>query len=66
MTDIDREQAWISAALLRGSNPKVWRRDRLGYPVYKRSYGKSTRYGWRVVTRTDGGDGLGSVEAIGR
>lgn len=45
-------KAWKNAAgtrIIGRNNPKLWRRDRLGYVVYISAFGRYSEFGWRVV-----------------
>ena len=33
---------------MRGKDPDLYRKDKLGNPMYKPSYGKSTQMGWKI------------------
>lgn len=43
--------AWARAATIRGKSPDQWRRDELGNPCYKPSYGTKGEFGWEIDHR---------------
>ena len=40
--------AWDKARPVRGKNPNLYRRDRLGNEIYKPAYGTNGEKGWEV------------------
>ena len=38
--------AWGNAKPIRGKNPNLWRRDKLGNQIYKPAYGTNGEQGW--------------------
>lgn|SRR5208337_438071 len=44
----NREWAWEQASKIRGENPNLWRRDEMGNPIYKPSYGMGGEVGWEI------------------
>ena len=47
----DIEWTWEQAKTIRGKNPNLWRRDEMGKPMYKPSYGTEGEVGWEVDHR---------------
>ncbi len=47
----DIEWAWDQAQTIRAKSPNLWRRDEMGNPVYKPSYGKGGEHGWSIDHR---------------
>jgi len=47
----NREWAWEQASKIRGENPNLWRRDEMGNPIYKPSYGMGGEVGWEIDHR---------------
>ena len=43
-----REIAWDKARPIRGKNPRLFRRDRLGNEIYKPAYGMQGPKSWEV------------------
>ena len=43
-----KESAWGKARPIRGKNPNLYRRDRLGNEIYKPAYGKQGPKSWEV------------------
>ena len=51
VTKSDIEWAWKQAKPIRGKNPNLHRRDELGNPRYKPSYGAGGEMGWQIDHR---------------
>ena len=47
-TKRQREIAWNNAKNIRGKNPNLFRRDRLGNEIYKPAYGRQGPKSWEV------------------
>lgn len=45
------EGAWERASTIRNKDPDVWRRDEMGNPIRKGSYGTNGEFGWEVDHR---------------
>lgn len=45
------EDAWSRAAKIRDKSPEVWRRDEVGKPIRKGSYGTEGEHGWEIDHR---------------
>jgi hypothetical protein len=51
VTKSAKEAAWDRASKMRGKNPDQYRRDELGNPMFKQSYGKASDMGWEIDHR---------------
>ena len=47
-TNDQKQKAWKNAAVVRGKDPDMYRKDPYGNVMYKPSYGKSSEMGWDV------------------
>ena len=47
-TNRQKQIAWENARRIRGKNPNLYRRDRLGNEMYKPAYGTNGKKGWEV------------------
>jgi len=43
-----KDKIWEKAKKIRGQDPTKYRRDPYGKPMYKDSYGKSSKMGWEI------------------
>jgi 5-methylcytosine-specific restriction endonuclease McrA len=43
-----KDDVWDKGQKMRGKDPDLYRKDKLGNPMYKPSYGKSTEMGWEI------------------
>ena len=43
-----KDDVWDKGQKMRGKDPDLYRKDKLGNPMYKPSYGKSTSMGWEI------------------
>ena len=67
-TNDQKQKAWENAAIIRGKNPDLYRKDPYGNVMYKPSYGKGSQMGWDVdhITPTSkgGSDGTRNLQAL--
>ena len=57
-TEEARQKAWEKARVVRGKDPRKYRKDRFGNCMYRHSYGKHSPMGWQVdhwIPRSKGG-----------
>ncbi|MGB4655469.1 MAG: HNH endonuclease signature motif containing protein [Bacteroidales bacterium] len=47
-TDKRLDQIWEKGSTIRGKNPDLYRKDKYGNTMYRRSYGKTSKMGWNV------------------
>lgn len=43
-----KDEVWEKGQKMRGKDPNLYRKDKLGNPMYKPSYGKNTPMGWEI------------------
>ncbi len=43
-----KDDVWEKGQKIRGKNPNLYRKDKLGNMMYKHSYGKNTPMGWEI------------------
>ncbi len=43
-----KDQVWEKGKKVRGKDPDLYRRDKLGNEMYKPSYGKTSEKGWNI------------------
>lgn len=43
-----KDQVWGKGQKIRGKDPDLYRRDKLGNEMYKPSYGKASEMGWEI------------------
>lgn len=48
ITEKVKDSVWNKARLIPRKNPKLYRKDRFGFPIYKPSYGKTSAMGWEL------------------
>lgn len=43
-----KDEVWEKGAKVRGKDPNMYRKDKLGNEIYYPSYGKDTNMGWQI------------------
>jgi len=43
-----KDQVWGKGQKIRGKDPDLYRKDKLGNEMYKPSYGKASEMGWEI------------------
>lgn len=43
-----KEDVWSKSSKVRGKNPNLYRKDKLGNEIFYPSYGKNTQMGWEI------------------